>query len=668
MSNPSALVLREPGPLTSSQMEDVHTPLEKWSDDFAIKIFREDFNSAETYRSTNHDWRFRSADELYLAWVAQKYWEGTRVPRSSLSSHLTFEQIEALLPKVLSAIFGDNPWFECDPRPGTPSAYANATQYLLEWQTAETLLREEVRRGCKSAFTYGNGILEMGYETIEKERKLRLVEMTPKKMSHPLLGSIPTGEFTRNYRWRTVKETINRPWVKYRSIKDFYIDPNCQSPFVKDARYAYIRAWMTVDEVDALREQDDFKIPSRGDLLYLAQNKLSTQGDQTKSVAEAYRDVSYNPWVDQTADPAGKRIEVTCRWSGDRLLWALNRQTLIYNQANPYGFIPLYNIVYTDVLDRFYGLAISDVNEGEQRFQTALLNARVDELSLAIHPQTIKRRGVNIPAAQLRRRVGGILEVDDPEKDIIREVPMNITQSAYLEQAASENRAQKATGLTDLAVLGTPSSGGNAASRTATGVSTQSAASFSRIQYLIENIESGVLEPLLFDMHTLNTRYLDPDKMLQVLGPDGKEAQIDPLTVINAEVRLSMRAGSRVQSRAAVLQAFPLISQTLLNPAFLSMLAQQQGKTIDVEELSNLILEASGYKSRVPNLFRRLTPEEQQMMNQPPPGDTMKMKMQEARLASAGENAELNALTKVMSTVLGKELGKPEEKEESEND
>ena len=64
-----------------------------------------------------------------------------------------------------------------------------------------------------------------------------------------------------------------------------------------------------------------------------------------------------------------------------------------------------------------------------------------------------------------------IWDAEDPKNDYIRFDMGNVTAQAYVEVDALERRVQKKTGITDLAVLGTPSAGGNSANRTATGVS-----------------------------------------------------------------------------------------------------------------------------------------------------------------------------------------------------
>ena len=145
-------------PLTEAEEKKIHTPLQEWSDDFALKVAVQDFNAAETYRTAQHDWRWRTHFDLYQAWVQQKYWEGSKIPRSSIPVYLCFEQIESMLPKILSAIFSDNPWFQAEPQGGTSARDARDVRDLLLQQMDQTRVREVLRRWLKSGLIHGNDV------------------------------------------------------------------------------------------------------------------------------------------------------------------------------------------------------------------------------------------------------------------------------------------------------------------------------------------------------------------------------------------------------------------------------------------------------------------------------------------------------------------------------
>ena len=158
-------------PLTEKQEATIYSPEQEWSDDFALKIAVQDFNAAEVFRNQNHDWRWRTHFSLYEGYCEQKMWEGTRIPRSSLPIYLCFEQVESMLPKILSAIFSDQPWFQADPGPGTTAAEAREVRDLLLTQMDQTGVREVFRRWIKSGLIHGNGI--MGLSWLQRDKKIK---------------------------------------------------------------------------------------------------------------------------------------------------------------------------------------------------------------------------------------------------------------------------------------------------------------------------------------------------------------------------------------------------------------------------------------------------------------------------------------------------------------
>ncbi len=635
-------------PLTDRQEAKVYDPTQLWSNDFAVKIAVQDFNAAEAYRTQNCDWRWRNANELYVAWVQQKYWEGTRMPRASMGVYVAFEQIESMLPKILSAIFSDNPWFQADPVGQTSAKDAALWRDTILDQLDRTRVREIFRRCIKSSLLYGNGIMKASWILREREYLSWIPTMEPQitMVMDPLRGPQPQFKgYKRVLNKKTETEIENRPELEYVSLTDFYLDPNCPSPQPRDSRYRIRRKLCTVEDLKQLRDIAPWNIPPDDILLDWARYKPSTQADATKSTEELYRLASWYPTNDMTVDPGGKRVEVLEYETDERVVLVANRMHALLNVPNSYGCCTFYDAFYADVLDRFYALGVCDVVEGEQRLQAALLNGRLDELALALHRPMVKKLGVKVPTYALRVRPGQIWEAEDPSKDVqFMQIP-DITAGAYIETQASQMRVQKNTGQSDLYSSGVPSAGGNSASRTATGVGAQVQASGSRIQYLVENLENTFIEPMLNDLVKMN----------QLFPPIGTPAtEVIALT----KVQLSMRASAKMQARMGLLQTFPLIMQTLGNPAFIQELAKN-GQTPDWMEIMRILEEMTGYKKRA-DLIRPMTPEEQQAMQQRQEQgpEVMKAKMQEQRVQAQDammqkklQSSEKLALAKISSNL-----------------
>lgn len=602
--------LRPPGPLTDREESTVKTPTDLWTDEYAVKVAVQDFSRAEQYRTQNCDWRWRTHNELYQAWVQQKFWEGTRIPRASIGIYVAFEQIESMLPKIMAAIFADNPWFQADPLHGTTAEQARAWGSLIAAQMDETDVREVFRRTIKSSLQYGDGIMKLSWLMQKKER----LEWLPKMQQRDSMFGGPP-QFERVLSKQKVSYTENRPVLEWVDMADFYVDANAFSPLPKDARYMIHRRMVSVDDLVALRGSKPYSIPGDDVLIQMARYKSTAQADSTKASEEQFRLGAWYPINDTTVDPAGRRVEILEYQTDDRVVLVANRSKAILNMPNPYGFKTFYHAFYADVLGRFYSMGVCDVVEGEQRLQQSLINGRLDELSLALHRPMIKKLGIKTPTYSLRVRPGQIWEAEDPSKDYQFLKIDNITANAYVENQASELRVQKTTGMSDIFAQGVASSGGNSANRTATGIGQQAQAGSERIRYLVENLEDTFIEPCLNDVVTLN-------KMFPPIGTS--MADMVALT----KIQLSMRASAKMQSRASLMQTFPLFFQVL--PALVPELAKV-GQTVDFKEIMNMLLDVTGYRNRA-DIVRQLTPQEQQMMNKPPAEALIKAQLQKAKM------------------------------------
>src|SRR5215472_17264724 len=552
-----------PEPLTGEAARTIKGPDDPWSNERALKIVRTDYAYAESYRTHAHDWRYRNASELYLAWAGQRYWDGTRVPRSSIGLYVVFEQVESMLPKIVDSLSD----------PESYEFFADDPDSALLWkelivdQLEETNYREQIRLAAKSSLIYGNVILEYGIEEYDDEN----IEFSQSKniknvitMHHPIQGQVNLPQMEMNYKRKVTNETKRRPYLRYRSIIDSYVNPNCETPSLQSpGNYFILRSYMTAEEIKALRGRKDFDIPDDDVLEKMSKVKTTSNQDVTKLSTELFRYNMWNPAIDYSGDPGLKRIEVIEYTRKDRKIWLLNREHIAYNQKNKYRQINYYSMHYADVLDRWHALAISDVAEGEQRLQQSIINARIDELALSIHRPMVKRRGVTIPPYQLKVRPGVVIETENPEGDIKQLEVQNITQQAFIEVEASERRTQRITGMSDLAALGSPTSGGNSANRTAAGINTQVGATQDRAAYYIQNAEAQVIEPLLNTFIWLNKRFCDPKQASAWirLHPDYNNQK--PVDIMNAHVFAECWGAVRANARGTFLQLFPTIAQTI---------------------------------------------------------------------------------------------------------
>lgn len=606
-------------PLSPQEQSTITLPIDPWSNARALAIAVGNFEEWSNFRLTSgHDLRLQIADELYLGWQPKKYWEGTRIPRSSLGVPISMDQIEALLPPIIGSIFPLRDNVEISPNPGTSVDESTAAFNVLMSQLDTAQIRERVRLAVKSALVYGNGILEVSwkYEKIRRRRIIAKWVPVTKDIYDPMAGqtvSMATGENRRVLTEVTDEVEVNMPELKNIPIQDFFVDPNLQTSDLNDGRGCAVRHLVPIGELKKLRGQPGFDIPSDAILIAMARGKTGTYHDTLKGMSETYRLGSWQPQNDYTRDPDQWRLEVIRYASKERCVWVFNRTWVAYNSAG-YGFINFLNAFYVDIPGRFFGYAVTDAVEGEQRFQQATINARIDELNLSINAPFIMTAGASTNQALSTRNYPGKVWKTEKKDDITRMEMGNITQSAYLEVEASDRRAQKRTGVSDLSVLGTSSIGGNSANRTATGVGVQDKASSMRIKYQVENLESNFIEPLLKMVLKMNQMFLNPQQILEINGPEGQSYTIDPLKVINADVKFRIRGADKMRSRGMLLQAWPLLLQTYMNPEAMQIMGMQQQKTLDMKQMDRLLCDALQIAPM--SLWREMSPQEQQGMMQ----------------------------------------------------
>jgi hypothetical protein len=645
-------------PLSVAEQGRITLPVDPWSNNRALAIAVGDFEEMANFRNTSgHDIRLQIAEELYLGWQPKKYWEGTRIPRSSLGVPISMDQVEALMPPIMGSIFPLRDNVDISPNPGTSNDEAVATFNVIMSQLDTDNVREKVRIAAKQGLIYANGIIEVTwkYQKIAK-RKITARWISPtKNVFDPTTGQVvqtQTGQPRRVLQETTEEVETNMPELINVPAQDFFIDPNLQTNDIQQARMAAVRNYATIGDLKQLRGTAGFQIPEDKVLIAMAKStKAGTYQDTIKAMGETYRYGSWQPQNDYTRNPDSWRIEVIRYHTKERCVWVFNRMWVGYN-APSYGFIPFLNAFYVDVPNRFYGYAVTDAVEGEQRLQQATINARIDELNLTINAPFIMTNGAQTNSGLSARNYPGKVWKVEKKDDITRMEMGNVTQNAYLEVEASDRRAQKRTGVSDLSVLGTSSIGGNSANRTATGVGVQDKAASQRIKYQVENLESNFIEPLLKMVLQMNQMFLNPEQILQIEGQDGQYYQVDPMHVINADVKFKIRGSDKMRSRMMILQALPLITQTYFNPAFLDALGTQQNMTLDMKSWDRLLSDAMQVPAM--SLLRQMTPQERQQQQMAKMAPLM-MKQQEtqAKLQNQAQIHQSSDETQLLTAILG---------------
>lgn len=586
------------------------------ADNAAKTLVTRVFYQYENFRAQNHDKRWLTSDELYTGWLPLKVWEGSTTPRSSLGWKLVFNQIEAALPSIISAVFnnGDPDWFTVEPdgdtSPEEAEAMQSAMQYVMDHNKGKVFstVRREIELAVKNVLHYGNGGVLVSWDDSEQ-----------------------------------------RPFIEWVDIRDIYVDPGCPTASIDECRSVIHRKLMTVTELKQFAEDSRYKIPNDAILYTLSSSTPNVFSDQMKRTQEAYRNVSWQPGVsDWSPNPADRSIEVLIYYSKDRVIWLLNRTWVMFNEVNEFGFIPFCFAPCYIVPNRFYAMSMGDVNEQLQRYIEALLNARLDLLSLELNPPRAAKRSTYLTPNQMRWRPGAIYMAEDPKDWALLANNNSSIPNVFQEIQFFEIGAEKATGINS-ASQGSIRPGN--ANRTATGIRAQTSGASGRLMYLVSNIEQYLIVPMLSKLALIMKQRIRPDVAYPVVKRGEKQyVQGD---VFQRDFIFRMEAASQMLSRERLLSALPFLAQYFLAAPFIQSL-NQLGKTVDFEVFAKLVQEAVGTGKKYP-LIREMSQQEQQALQQPPAQAMMEMQQAQQELQTRLQMGQMKAQSEIQKTLIMKQ-------------
>lgn len=609
--------------------EEIPLPPELPGDTAALKLVLKDLARAEYYllsKGMTVEWD--RDDRLYLFRMPQAFWEGSSVPRSSLGMPLILEHIESLLPQYMQALFSDDPPFMCKPRPRTKLETCKAVKELISKQLKDMNFWEETRLGLKEALTYGMGVWKAGWKREKRFRRVQKYAEAPEvhSMGHGLTVTVPTKKS------RKVMETmeeyeVNCPTLEKVHIRHLIVDPSLRVPDIRKAKFVIHRTYPDLEQLEQLRDQPGYSLPSTGFLQSLFQppkespERSILEGRSTTSVLNtgvSSLDINMEfkampRWQDASEDPNKQPLEMleyTCK---DKIIVVLNRKLVLKNDNNEFDRINYFAVPPIDVLDSWYGIGTSKLLSGEQRLQQGVINSRLDDLALRLSGTFLRKRGANTPTQQLRLRPGGIIDSDDEKGVQMIQYPPAIAD-AFTEVEASDSRAQRRSGANEIITQGTltqPSS----ITRSATGMSALQAGVGARSAYFIEFVCNLFIVPFLEFVHEMNSRWLPVEDIDEILTDELAQAfEGDAIEIKNANVKFSMQAGTKMRAKMAMQQMIVPLTQFFSSQPVLTSI-QDQGKKVNYTKLAQQFLDSVDWPGEQ-EIISDMTPEDKQLLQQ----------------------------------------------------
>lgn len=586
---------------------DVPLPPQLPENDIVKELVLKDLNRAEYYllaKGMSVEWD--ADDRLYLFRVPQGFWEGSSVPRASLGVPLIYEHIESLMPQVMSALFADSPPFDAIARPKIKQNAARASKEIISYQLDEMNFREELRKCIKEMLVYGTCYMRLGWRRYKKQVYKRVRKGTPKVQ---LVNNLPVQTFEGDgAKWMMKQETVwvNEPYCESVHVRYIIPDPKLRCPDVRKASFLCHREYMGVEQliknfrhVPGNMLPDDETLKSYFNPPKEPAERSLLEGRSTTSVMntgisslDLNMEFKAMPrYQESTSDPNREQLEVVEYWTKDRHYVLLNRKLVIINEKNTFGEIPYRSCCFTDVLDSFFGIGISRLLKGEQRLQQGVINGRLDDLSIRLSGNFIRKRGANTPAQQLRLRPGGIIDTDDENGIKMIEYPPALAD-AFTEVEASDSRAQRRSGANELITQG-GQQGPSSITRTATGMNALQAGVGARLGYLIDFISDLIFVPSLEFFQECNAKWLDEETVRSILTDElANDYDGDMLDVVNAKLKFKMLASAKAKARQALAQnLMPMLQVFQQAPVLEAM--QAQNLVVDWTEIAQAVADIS---------------------------------------------------------------------------
>jgi len=437
------------------------------NDAWACEIVESTLQKFESWRVNNCDPRWRLNEWLYYGYVPRKVWEGSSVPRANYPVQIAFDMVESAKARLRQELLNPDA-FDVSPTGAVSPIAAQQIKGRLDY------------------------ILDNSSDDYGWSAKMELSETIKDNLIYGCSFALTEWDYQRK------QATVCRV-----DPRDVYVDPFCPGPYIEKARGVVIKKSLTLDEVDSMRDYEDFKIPSKEVLLYFAQQRMLGMGDREKADQEAARGVRYLPTGDDTLSlPSSKLIDLFIYMGRGREIWVLGRgqgrNVCIFNKTQKYDCIRLVSAPCFPVPNRFYSQSFVDIIDPMQNVMTGLLNRHLDETNLAMNPPRVEKRGQIRTPNSGQFRPGLMITADDPKNDVQFVLPSNITQNVWQTMQYLETRVEKMLGQNSLATSGQPAASN--ANRTKGGVQMQLQAPTDRLAEIAWNIENYMIKPMLFKL------------------------------------------------------------------------------------------------------------------------------------------------------------------------
>ena len=511
------------------------------------------------YYESNYEARF---EEYYRLW--RGIWDPAdserRSERSRIISPALQQAVESNVAELEEATFGRGKWFDVSDNLGdTERQDVLFLRNKLTEDFEECMVRKAVAECLINAAVFGTGIGEIVIEEVK--------EMVP--ATQPIMD----GDL------QAVGVNIqDKVKVKLRPVlpQNFLIDPVATS--VDEALGVCIDEFVSRHQVELLQEQGVYRNEYVGsaspDTDLEPDQDITIYNDDKVRLTKYYGLVPRELLIDALDDDdlenseEGKYVEA--------VIVIANGGILLKAEANPYMMTdrPVVAFPWDVVPGRFWGRGVCEKGYNSQKALDTELRARIDALSLTIHPM-MALDATRLPrGAKPEVRPGKMILTNGDPREVLQ--PFNfgqVSQITFAQAGALQQMVQQATGAVDSAGIAGSVNG----EATAAGISMSLGAIIKRHKRTLINFQQSFLIPFVkkaayrymqFDPETypvadyrfnasstlgIIAREYEVTQLVQLLQTMGQESPLYP-TLIQSIVD-NMNLSNREELIAAMSQA-----------------------------------------------------------------------------------------------------------------
>lgn len=435
------------------------------------------------YYESNYEERF---EEYYRLWRGQ--WDPADSQRGSERSRIISpalqQAVESNVAELEEATFGRGKWFDVSDNFGdTERQDVLFLRNKLTEDFEDCMVRKAVAECLINAAVFGTGIGELVIEEMK--------EMAP--ATQPVMG----GDLQA-----VGVSMTDRVKVKLKPIlpQNFLIDPVATS--VEDAMGVAIDEFVSRHQVELLQEQgvyrDTYVGSAAPDTNLEPDQDLTIYNDDKVRLTKYYGLVPRELLDSAVSDEEEELVEEEGPSSKyvEAVVVVANGGILLKAEANPYMMQdrPVVAFPWDVVPGRFWGRGVCEKGYNSQKALDTELRARIDALSLTIHPM------MAIDATRLPRgakpevRPGKMVLTNGDPREVLQ--PFNfgqVSQITFAQAGALQQMVQQATGAVDSAGIAGQVNG----EATAAGISMSLGAIIKRHKRTLINFQQSFLIPFV---------------------------------------------------------------------------------------------------------------------------------------------------------------------------